>query len=126
MRGYFWVPGTWVLAPAVGLLWTPGWWGWGGGYYAWHRGYWGPQVGYYGGINYGHGYNGHGYKGGYWQHGAFHYNRSVNNVNGANIHNTYSKAVANDSRFSRISYNGGPHGINARPDLQRTSGGPRT
>jgi WXXGXW repeat (2 copies) len=113
--GYFWVPGTWVLAPAVGLLWTPGWWGWGGGYYAWHRGYWGPHVGYYGGINYGYGYNGHGYAGGYWQHGAFHYNRSVNNVNGANIHNTYSKAVVNDSRSSRISYNGGPNGINARP-----------
>ncbi|HVC28242.1 MAG TPA: hypothetical protein VNF48_01685 [Gammaproteobacteria bacterium] len=113
--GYFWVPGTWVLAPAVGLLWTPGWWGWGGGYYAWHQGYWGPNVGYYGGINYGHGYDGHGYAGGYWRHGAFYYNRSVNNMHGKNIHNTYSRADNNDSRTPRISYNGGPHGINARP-----------
>lgn len=113
--GYFWVPGTWVLAPAVGLLWTPGWWGWNGGYYAWHQGYWGPQVGYYGGIDYGYGYNGHGYAGGYWKHGAFYYNRSVNNVYGTNIRNTYNRADNNDRRTPRISYNGGPHGINARP-----------
>jgi YXWGXW repeat-containing protein len=25
---YYWVPGTWVLAPEVGFLWTPGYWGW--------------------------------------------------------------------------------------------------
>src|SRR4029077_7725379 len=24
--GYFWVPGTWVEAPGPGLLWTPGYW----------------------------------------------------------------------------------------------------
>ena len=23
-EGYFWVPGTWVVAPQVGVLWTPG------------------------------------------------------------------------------------------------------
>ena len=23
---YYWVPGTWVLAPEVGFLWTPGYW----------------------------------------------------------------------------------------------------
>ena len=28
--GYYWVPGTWVLAPEPGYLWTPGYWGWGG------------------------------------------------------------------------------------------------
>ena len=112
---YFWVPGTWVLAPAVGLLWTPGWWGVSNGFYAWHRGYWGPHVGFYGGINYGYGYDGHGYAGGYWRHGAFYYNRSVNNVNGTNIHNTYNKTVIDDTRATRISYNGGPSGISARP-----------
>ncbi|ABF41752.1 hypothetical protein Acid345_2751 [Candidatus Koribacter versatilis Ellin345] len=26
--GYYWVPGTWVQPPEVGLLWTPGYWGW--------------------------------------------------------------------------------------------------
>jgi hypothetical protein len=25
-EGYFWVPGTWVLAPQVGFLWTPAYW----------------------------------------------------------------------------------------------------
>src|SRR5438132_6761409 len=29
--GYFWVPGTWALAPESGLLWTPGYWGFGEG-----------------------------------------------------------------------------------------------
>ena len=53
--GYYWVPGTWVIAP-VGMLWTPGYWGWEGGFYRWHAGYWGPHVGFYGGINYGFGY----------------------------------------------------------------------
>src|SRR5271156_6753554 len=48
--GYFWVPGTWVVAPQPGLLWTPGYWGWGdGGVYEWHGGYWGDHVGFYGG-----------------------------------------------------------------------------
>ena len=28
---YYWVPGTWVLPPAVGLLWTPGYWGFSSG-----------------------------------------------------------------------------------------------
>jgi hypothetical protein len=32
----------------VGLLWTPGYWGWRDGVYAWNAGYWGPHVGFYG------------------------------------------------------------------------------
>ena len=43
-------------AAAVGLLWTPGYWGWNSGVYAWNGGYWGPHVGFYGGVNYGFGY----------------------------------------------------------------------
>src|SRR5262249_48991704 len=27
---YYWVPGTWVLAPQPGYLWTPPYWGWNG------------------------------------------------------------------------------------------------
>src|ERR1700758_3615126 len=50
---YYWVPGTWVLAPEVGFFWTPGYWGWGGSAFIFHAGYWGPAVGFYGGINYG-------------------------------------------------------------------------
>src|SRR5579863_10489778 len=79
--GYYWVPGTWVLTPFSGALWTPGYWGWNNGAYLWHDGYWGLQVGFYGGINYGFGYSGIGYEGGFWRHGAFYYNRAVNNVN---------------------------------------------
>jgi WXXGXW repeat (2 copies) len=48
--GYYWVPGTWVLAPEPGLLWTPGYWAFNAGWFYWHPGYWGPVVGYYGGI----------------------------------------------------------------------------
>src|SRR5260370_11428669 len=48
---YYWVPGTWVLAPEVGFLWTPGYWGWGGEGFVFYDGYWGPVVGFYGGDN---------------------------------------------------------------------------
>jgi hypothetical protein len=113
--GYYWVPGTWVLAPYVGALWTPGWWGWSGGVYLWHAGYWGRRVGYYGGINYGFGYTGVGYHGGYWNHGVFSYNTAVTNVNVTNVHNTYNRAVVENTSVSRVSYNGGAGGINRVP-----------
>ena len=77
---YYWVPGTWVLAPQPGFLWTPGYWGWGGAGFIFNEGYWGPTVGFYGGINYGFGYFGHGYEGGRWQNGHFFYNTAVNRV----------------------------------------------
>ncbi|HEY1774203.1 MAG TPA: YXWGXW repeat-containing protein [Gammaproteobacteria bacterium] len=96
--GYYWVPGTWVLPPQPGVLWTPGFWFFNAGVYQWHRGYWGPHVGYYGGVNYGYGYTGHGYHGGYWHGHDFYYNRSVNNVDVHNIHNTYVKEVTNEPR----------------------------
>jgi hypothetical protein len=111
---YYWVPGTWVLAPEVGFLWTPGWWGWGTDAYIFHEGYWGPEVGFYGGISYGFGYFGHGYEGGRWENGRFFYNRSVNNVEVTNIHNVYNTTVINRNE-NRASYNGGNGGINVRP-----------
>jgi hypothetical protein len=112
--GYYWVPGTWVLAPEPGFLWTPGYWGWGDAVYIWHAGYWGPHVGFYGGINYGFGFFGAGYEGGYWHGGHFFYNREVNNVNVAVIHNTYSKTIINRTS-NRVSFNGGRGGTTARP-----------
>ncbi len=112
---YYWVPGTWVLAPQPGFLWTPGWWGWGGSAFIFHIGYWGPRVGFYGGINYGFGYFGNGYEGGRWDHDHFYYNRSVTNVNVTNIHNVYNTTVINNTTVNRVSYNGGNGGINARP-----------
>ena len=120
--GYYWVPGTWVLPPYAGALWTPGWWGWYGGGYRWHTGYWGLHVGFYGGINYGFGYIGTGYVGGYWRGGQFFYNRAVNNINVTNIRNVYvNKTVINNynnSNITRVSYNGGPNGVAARPTPQ--------
>jgi len=113
--GYYWVPGTWVVAPAPGLLWTPGYWGWSGGLFSWHAGYWGPHVGFYGGVNYGFGYTGVGYAGGYWRGRNFFYNRSVNNVNVVNVTNVYNRTVVNNVSTTRVSYNGGPGGLNARP-----------
>jgi hypothetical protein len=125
--GYYWVPGTWVLAPFEGALWTPGYWGWSSGLYVWNAGYWGPRVGYYGGVNYGYGYTGYGYHGGYWNNGAFHYNRAVNNVNVTRVSNTYYTPVSN-APAGRISYHGGPGGTRAQPPapVGAWTGGQRT
>ena len=112
---YYWVPGTWVLAPEVGFLWTPGYWAWNDGVFIWNEGYWGPRVGFYGGVVYGFGYFGEGYEGGRWDNGQFYYNRSVSNVNITNIHNVYNTTVINNTTVKRVSYNGGNGGIDARP-----------
>jgi hypothetical protein len=113
--GYYWVPGTWVLAPSPGLLWTPGYWGWGSGAYLWHAGYWGPHVGFYGGINYGFGYGGVGYGGGRWEGGVFRYNTAVTRINTTVIHNTYvDRTVVRNVGVNRVSYNGGQGGLRAR------------
>src|ERR1700760_1170525 len=110
---YYWVPGTWVLAPSPGLLWTPGYWGWSGGAYLWHVGYWGPHVGFYGGVNYGFGYGGVGFEGGYWRGGAFFYNHSVANFGGVHVTNVYNHTVVNVN--NHVAFNGGPGGLGARP-----------
>lgn len=114
--GYYWVPGTWVFSPFVGALWTPGYWGWdpGDAVFVWNEGYWGPVVGFYGGINYGFGYTGEGYEGGYWRDRRFYYNQTVNNINVTNIRNVYRQPVV-VRNTSRVSFNGGRGGINARP-----------
>jgi hypothetical protein len=109
---YYWVPGTWVLAPEVGYLWTPGYWGWGGNGFLFYDGYWGPTVGFYGGIDYGFGYFGHGYDGGRWDHGHFFYNTAVNRVDANAIHNVYNARV--NENVNRVSYNGGNGGRNER------------
>lgn len=112
--GYYWVPGVWVMAPYVGALWTPGYWGFYRGRYCWHRGYWGPHVGFYGGVNYGHGYSGVSYVGGYWDNGEFRYNTAVTRVNTTIVRNTYVNNVTIVNN-TRVSYNGGRGGIEARP-----------
>ena len=123
--GYYWVPGTWVLAPAPGLLWTPGYWGWGDGAYLWHAGYWGPHVGFYGGINYGFGYGGVGFQGGDWRGNEFYYNRSVNNVHNVHVTNVYNRTVVNNVTINRTSFNGGKGGVMARPDAAELARGAR-
>jgi len=115
---YYWVPGSWVMAPFVGALWTPGYWGWVGGNYLWHGGYWGTHIGYYGGINYGFGYVGIGYQGGYWSHGAWAYNRAVNNFGGVHVTNVYNSTV-HVNNVTRVSYNGGTGGIQAQPTREQ-------
>lgn len=114
---YYWVPGTWVLAPEAGFLWTPPYWGWADGAFIFHEGYWGPHVGFYGGINYGFGYYGEGFQGGRWDNGRFYYNRSVTNVNVTNVRYVYNTTVINRDE-NRVSYNGGHGGVNARPTPQ--------
>jgi hypothetical protein len=106
------------MAP-VGLLWTPGYWGWNAGYYVWNPGYWGPHVGFYGGINYGYGYGGSGYGGGEWRGGNLYYNRSVTNVSSTNVTNVYNNTtVVNNTTVNNVSYNGGTGGVEAKPTAQ--------
>jgi hypothetical protein len=116
-QGYYWVPGAWVAPPYEGALWTPGYWGYHGGRYGFYHGYWGRYVGFYGGINYGFGYVGVGYQGGYWRGNQFAYNRSVNNIRDIHITNVYNRTVVINRTIenNRVAYNGGPHGIQARP-----------
>jgi hypothetical protein len=115
IEDYYWVPGTWILAPEPGFLWTPGYWGWEGGAFLFHQGYWGLHVGFYGGIAYGFGYWGGGYDGGRWEGGHFFYNRTINNINVTNIHNVYNTTVVHETVVNRVSYNGGNGGVEARP-----------
>jgi hypothetical protein len=100
------------MAPEVGYLWTPGYWGWGGSGFFFNEGYWGTSVGFYGGIDYGFGYFGNGYEGGRWGNGHFFYNTAVNRVDANAIHNVYNTRV--NENVNRVSYNGGNGGINAR------------
>jgi hypothetical protein len=116
---YYWVPGTWVEPPQPELLWTPAYWGWFGGRYAFHPGYWGREVGFYGGIDYGFGYTGAGYFGGHWDHGAFFYNREVNNITNVRITNVYNQTVIVNNTVNRASFNGGNGGTTARPTPQQ-------
>jgi hypothetical protein len=107
-----------VQPPRVGVLWTPGYWGFVGGVYRFNVGYWGPHIGYYGGVNYGFGYVGVGFAGGRWVGNSFAYNRTVVNVNVTNIHNTYNETVVNNVSVTKVSYNGGPGGTHAVPTAQ--------
>jgi WXXGXW repeat (2 copies) len=116
-NGYYWVPGTWVAAPAPGLVWTPGYWSFDNGAYYWNAGYWAPQVGFYGGIDYGFGYYGDGYVGGEWQGPVYRYNTAVTNVNRTIIRNVYVDKTVIVNNINRVSYNGGPNGVDARPTL---------
>ena len=113
---YYWVPGTWVIAPEPGYLWTPGYWGWGGTGFAFNEGYWGLSVGFYGGIDYGFGYFGHGYDGGRWENGHFFYNTAVNRVDANTFHNVYNTRVEESN--NHVGYNGGSGGISARASSQ--------
>ena len=101
--------------PTVGLLWTPGYWGWRDGIYIWSAGYWGPHIGFYGGVDYGFGYGGVGYEGGRWENGVFAYNRTVNNFGGVTITNVYEKTVIVEPGAARVSFNGGSGGTTVRP-----------
>jgi hypothetical protein len=124
-----------VPAPAVGLYWTPGYWGFAGAGYLWYPGYWGPTVGFYGGINYGFGYFGVGYVGGFWAGSTFAYNGAVTNVNTTVVKNVYyngtvihhgtvggvtgttggAAARRGTAAGSRVSFNGGHGGTTAKP-----------
>ncbi|MEX7109604.1 hypothetical protein AB2D30_33775, partial [Pseudomonas aeruginosa] len=49
-------------------------------------------------------------------HGNFFYNRTVNNLQGAQITNVYEKNVTiNQTTVNNVSYNGGRGGIEVRP-----------
>lgn len=104
--------------PGDGYLWTPGYWGFEGGFYGWHVGYWGPHVGFYGGINYGFGYGGVGFFGGRWVGERFAYNTAVVNVNTTIVHNAYvDRTVINNNTINNNHYSfNGQGGATARPN----------
>jgi hypothetical protein len=107
-----------VQPPRIGVLWTPGYWGFVGGVYAFNVGYWGPHIGFYGGVNYGFGYGGVGFGGGRWVGNSFAYNRAVTNVNVTVVHNTYNETVVRNTTVNRTSFNGGAGGVAAKPTPQ--------
>jgi len=119
-EGYYWVPGTYVQPPSLGMYWTPGYWGENsnGAGYAWNAGYWAPNVGYYGGINYGGGYYGNGYVGGAWYNNAFRYNTAVTPVDVSRIRNVYVNRTVVVRNVNRYSYNG-PGGVRMYPNAQQ-------
>jgi hypothetical protein len=56
--------------------------------------------------------------GGFWNAGTFNYNTAFMNVNRTVIHNVYNKTVINRNicnHCTRVAFNGGRGGINARP-----------
>jgi hypothetical protein len=120
-NGYYWVPGTWVEPPQSGYLWTPGYWQYDQNRYAWNPGYWALAVGFYGGVNYGAGYYGNGYVGGRWSNNTFRYNTSVTHVDTTRIRNVYvdRSVIVNTTTNVRVSFNGGPRGVPARPTAQQ-------
>jgi hypothetical protein len=120
--GYYWVPGVWIAAPQTGYVWTPGYWSYHNGFYGFIGGYWGINVGFYGGINYGGGYFGNGFAGGRWVGSTFRYNTAVLPVNTTVVRNVYvDRTVINNVTVNRVSYNGGPRGIAARPTTTQNS-----
>jgi len=121
-NNYYMVPGAWVMPPEAGMLWTPGYWGWNNGAYFFNEGYWGESVGFYGGINYGFGYFGNGYEGGRWNNGHFFYNTTVNRVDGNIEHHVYNTRIDQRS-VSRVSYNGGHGGTEARATSEQEAAG---
>ena len=121
-EGYFCrCPECWIRPPQVGLLWTPGYWGWHGGVYAWNGGYWGPHVGFYGGVNYGFGFGGVGFVGGRWDGGHFAYNSAVNvGVGvGGGFHSCHHETVVENNVHT--SFNGGTGGLRAQPSAGERS-----
>jgi len=118
--GWYWVPGAWVLPPAVGLLWTPGYWAFEGGRYMWHAGYWGPQVGFYGGINYGNGYFGAGFTGGRWEGRVFQHNTAVSNIDREKVQHTYEDRTGVRVVTGPNHAFNGKGGIQARPSREET------
>jgi hypothetical protein len=123
--GYVWVAGGWVRPPRVGVLWTPAYWAYVGNVYVFHPGYWGPTVGYYGGVNYGYGYFGNGYSGGHWIGNAFAYNGSVNHLNPAVVHHTYTDNEAHLHTQSASSLGGGSRGDPALHTVSQAQPEPR-
>ena len=111
----------------IGALWTPPYWGWGGGLYVFHTGYWGPHVGYYGGVNYGFGYMGIGFVGGAWRGRDFAYNTAVvlgvgHGWGGNRIYVDRTIVERNTIvNNDHVSFNGGPGGIQHQAGAEERS-----
>ena len=106
------MPGTWVMAPEVGLLWTPGYWGWGGNAYMWNHGYLGSagRLLRWGQLRL--------WLWGFRLSGRTLAGRTVllqpfGDVNVTSIHNVYNQTVIDNMRMNDVMNNGGTGGITA-------------
>ena len=115
---YYWVPGTWILAPEVGYLWTPPYWAWVGRWLPLFMMATGVRIsGFYGGIDYGFDTSAQASKAAAGENGLL----LLQSGRSEREHHQHPQRIQhyvvnnNVNTVNRVSFNGGNGGVNARP-----------